>query len=212
MSSTVVSNVITLRGSTDIVTEFFNYSVNNILYQRGVYPPESFKRVSQYGLSMMVTTDEGLLSYLSNILRQLDEWLLNKSVQKLILVIKDIESKETMERWVFDCDCNVQSENINNLNKLPQSSSSNKTAKEVTQEIQAIMRQITASVTFLPLLSERCCFDLLVYADKAATVPVSWEESDPCFIANAEQVRLRSFNTTIHKVDLSVSYRVGDDI
>ena len=72
MSSTVVSNVITLRGSTDIVTEFFNYSVNNILYQRGVYPPESFKRVSQYGLSMMITTDEGLLSYLSNILRQLD--------------------------------------------------------------------------------------------------------------------------------------------
>ena len=72
MSSTVVSNIITLRGSTDIVTEFFNYSVNNILYQRGVYPPESFKRVSQYGLSMMITTDEGLLNYLSNILRQLD--------------------------------------------------------------------------------------------------------------------------------------------
>ena len=41
------------------------------------------------------------------------EWLLNKSVQKLILVIKDVESKETMERWVFDCDCNVQSENSN---------------------------------------------------------------------------------------------------
>lgn len=97
--STISSNVITLRGSTDIVVEFFNFSVNNILYQRGfvllclffpllkmskhfegIYPPESFKRVSQYGLSMMITTDEGLLSYLSNILRQLDGEFLIKYV------------------------------------------------------------------------------------------------------------------------------------
>ena len=65
------------------------------------------------------------------------------------------------------------------------------------------MRQITASVTFLPLLNEPCCFDLLIYADKDATVPISWEESDPCFIANSEQVRLRSFNTTVY---LSFNY------
>lgn len=66
------SNVITLRGSTDIVKEFFNFSVNNILYQRGVYPPESFKRVANYGLPMMITTDEALLGYLVNVLRQLE--------------------------------------------------------------------------------------------------------------------------------------------
>lgn len=181
--------------------------------------------------TIILSTSRTWLPCANSSLNMIVEWLLNKSVQKLILVIKDVESKETMERWVFDCDCNVQSENSNavlkwelffiekrysfalntyintnlliqtlfaDYSKLPQSlSSSSKTAKEVTQEIQAIMRQITASVTFLPLLSERCCFDLLVYADKDATVPVSWEESDPCFIANAEQVRLRSFNTTV---------------
>ena len=74
MSSSAVASasVINLKGSTDIITEFVNYSVNNILYQRGVYPPESFKRVSQYGLSMMVTTDESLTSYLTAILKQLE--------------------------------------------------------------------------------------------------------------------------------------------
>jgi len=60
------------------------------------------------------------------------------------------------------------------------------------------MKQITASITFLPLLNEPCCFDLLVYADKEATVPVSWEDSDPCFIAHSEQVRLRSFDTKVY--------------
>ena len=43
---------------------------------------------------------------------------------------------------------------------------------------QAIIRQITASVTFLPLLDEPCTFDLLIYTDRAAEVgirnPRSW--------------------------------------
>ena len=46
---------ITLRGSTQIVTEFFGYSINTILYQRGIYPPETFARVAKYGLTMLVT-------------------------------------------------------------------------------------------------------------------------------------------------------------
>jgi mitotic spindle assembly checkpoint protein MAD2 len=69
--------------------------------------------------------------------------------------------------------------------------------KEITQEIQAVVRQITASVTFLPLINEPCYFDLLVYADKNATVPLTWEDSDPCYIASGEDVRLRSFDTKV---------------
>jgi|LauGreSBDMM110SN_4_FD.fasta_scaffold130456_1 mitotic spindle assembly checkpoint protein MAD2 len=209
MSATTTANVITLRGSTDIVTEFFNYSVNNILYQRGIYPPESFKKVSAYGLSVMMTEDEGLLVYLNNILRQLDSWLMNGSVQKLILVVKSIENGETLERWVFDCAAtNAKGSENNNGNK---EITAVKSQKEIHNEIQAIMRQITSSVTYLPLLSEPCCFDLLVYADQAATVPVTWEDSDPCFIANSSEVNLRSFTTKIHKVDLAVSFRVDED-
>lgn len=208
-SSTTTSNLITLKGSIAIVTEFFNYSVNNILYQRGIYPPESFKRISQYGLAMMTTADDGLLAYLSNILRQLEDWLNNDMVQKLVLVVKGSESGEALERWVFDIDCkSVDKENQKGNNPAP---TSTKSQKEITQEIQAIQRQITASVTFLPLLNEPCSFDLLVYADKDATVPVTWEDSDPCFISNSEQVKLRSFDTKIHKVDMAVSYKVDDD-
>ena len=36
---------IKLQGSTKLVTELFEYSVNSILYQRGIYPPEDFKCV-----------------------------------------------------------------------------------------------------------------------------------------------------------------------
>ena len=51
-------------------------------------------------------------------------------------------------------------------------------------------------------------FDLLVYTDKDVEVPASWGESGPQFIANSEEVKLRSFNTLIHKVDTMVAYKL----
>lgn len=50
-------------------------------------------------------------------------------------------------------------------------------------------------------------FDLLVYTHKDVESPDTWDETGPQFIANSDQVRLRSFTTTIHKVDTCVSYK-----
>ncbi|KAG8462424.1 hypothetical protein KFE25_012244 [Diacronema lutheri] len=200
--ATAQKTAITLRGSVEIVTEFFGYSVNSILYQRGIYPPETFKKVSKYGLTMLVTTDAGLSDYLEQVLSQLSMWLIDRSVQKLVVVIAGQESGKTLERWVFDV----------RADKLPDGASVEaRPEKELTSEIQAIIRQITASVTFLPLLDEACTFDLLVYTDTDVNVPSAWEESDPKYIAKSEEVKLRSFTTKIHKVDAAVSYLAEDD-
>jgi len=52
----------------------------------------------------------------------------------------------------------------------------------------------------------------LAYTDKDAVVPTEWVDSDPKYITrNAEQVKLRSFSTSVHKVDAMVAYRVGDE-
>jgi mitotic spindle assembly checkpoint protein MAD2 len=61
---------ISLKGSTKIVTEFFEYSVNSILYQRNVYPADDFRMVKKYGLPMLITSDESLKAYLDTILKQ----------------------------------------------------------------------------------------------------------------------------------------------
>jgi mitotic spindle assembly checkpoint protein MAD2 len=50
-------------------------------------------------------------------------------------------------------------------------------------------------------------FDLLVYTDKDVEVPESWGEDGPQFITNSEEVRLRSFTTSIHKVDAMVAFK-----
>jgi mitotic spindle assembly checkpoint protein MAD2 len=71
------------------------------------------------------------------------------------------------------------------------------------------MRQITASVTFLPLLEDDCTFNVVVYADADAPVPSEWADSDPKNIKNPEMVQLRSFSTDAHKIDTLVAYSLG---
>jgi mitotic spindle assembly checkpoint protein MAD2 len=82
-----------------------------------------------------------------------------------------------------------------------------KTEKEIQDEIQSLFRQITASVTFLPMLDGNCTFNVLVYADADSEVPMEWGDSDAKEIENSEKVQLRSFSTSNHRVDTIVSYR-----
>jgi hypothetical protein len=70
-----------------------------------------------------------------------------------------------------------------------------------------VFRQITASVTFLPMLDGNCTFNVLVYADADSDVPLEWGDSDAKEIENGEKVQLRSFSSSNHRVDTLVSYR-----
>lgn len=40
-------------------------------------------------------------------------------------------------------------------------------------------------------------FEILVYTNRNAQVPIKWEDSDPRLIPNAETVKLRSFSTGV---------------
>lgn len=44
---------------------------SSVLYQRGVYHPDGFAREAKYGITTLVTTDEGLKKYLENVIKQL---------------------------------------------------------------------------------------------------------------------------------------------
>mmetsp|Transcript_61510 Transcript_61510/g.133096 ORF Transcript_61510/g.133096 Transcript_61510/m.133096 type:complete len:210 (-) Transcript_61510:199-828(-) len=194
---------ITLRGSVETVVEFFGYAINSILYQRGVYPHSTFKSVPKYGLPMLVTTDEGLQGYLAEVLRQLLGWMNRCEVSKLVVVVASEATGQTLERWAFDVQVDHAAAGAV---AVPRSQSD---SVREQREIQAIIRQICASVTFLPLLDEPCTFDLLVYTDKQAEVPAAWGESDPKYITGgSHEVKLRSFTTKIHKVEGLVAYKI----
>ena len=61
--------------SFNLILMFAVYGINSILYQRGIYPPETFTRVQKYGLTILVTADDELKKYLTNILADVKGWL-----------------------------------------------------------------------------------------------------------------------------------------
>ncbi|XP_071808754.1 mitotic spindle assembly checkpoint protein MAD2A-like [Asterias amurensis] len=196
------AQTITLSGSSEKVSEFFLYGINSLLFQRGIYPPETFTRKQKYGLTLLVSTEKALQDYLDNVLRQLNDWLNKKTVQKVVVVIAEVDSGEVKERWQFDIQCDKT--------MTDESQPREKTDKDINAGIRAVMTQITATVTFLPLLANPCTFNILIYTDKNLSMPEQWEESGPSLVANSQEVKLRSFTTSIHKVEGAVSYRVDD--
>ena len=93
---------LSLKGSGKLVAEFFEYSINTILFQRGVYPAEDFTAVKKYGLNMLVTMDDQVKAYIKKIMSQLNKWMIGGKISKLVVVITDKETGEHVERWQFD--------------------------------------------------------------------------------------------------------------
>ncbi|CAG8940101.1 unnamed protein product [Penicillium salamii] len=214
---------LSIKGSAKLVSEFFEYSINSILFQRGVYPPEDFTTIKKYGLNMLVSADDQVKAYIKKIMSQLKEWMQGGKISKLVVVITSKETGEHVERWQFDVEIfgkksrsKSSQKSGDNENSTPGDAETppaepvEKTEKQIQEEIQAIFRQITASVTFLPVLDGDCTFNVLVYADADSDVPVEWGDSDAKEIKNAEKVQLRSFSTNNHRVGTLVSYRLAD--
>ncbi|KAI5851842.1 DNA-binding protein [Tricharina praecox] len=217
---------LSLKGSSKLVSEFFEYSINSILFQRGVYPAEDFAAVKKYGLNMLVTADDQVRAYIRRIMSQLHRWMAGGKISKLVVVIASKDTGEPLERWQFDVQLlqqkkqkaaavpEIPDENGVAPETEPAAAAAevhkDKTEKEIQEEIQSLFRQITASVTFLPMLDGRCTFNVLVYADGDADVPMEWGDSDAREIVDGEKVTLRSWGTSSHRVDTLVSYKLAD--
>lgn len=81
-----VQNFVTLKGSVELIVDFFSkyraslldysfltpvftdYSLNSILYQRGVFPEESFVPTQHYGLTMYMSKMPEIQKYIEEIL------------------------------------------------------------------------------------------------------------------------------------------------
>ncbi|KAG1817405.1 spindle assembly checkpoint protein [Suillus variegatus] len=194
---------ITLKGSTNLVTEFFKYAANTILFQRGVYPSDDFHMVKKYGQTVLVTQDLALENYLDRILKQVNKWLLTGSVTQLVLAIISKDARLPLERWVFDVNLVEQPAD-------PAEPTPAKPESEIQAEIRYILKQIVSTVTFLPIIDTPTVFNILAYTHDSADVPADeWVDTDPLAIeaSKSQQVKLRSFSTDVHRIEALVAYR-----
>ncbi|KAL4709988.1 hypothetical protein ACJJTC_001033 [Scirpophaga incertulas] len=207
MSQQQTKNCITLRGSAQIICEYLKFAINSVLFQRGLYPPETFKAEQQYGITLLITENDQIKSFLSNLLSQSEEWIVNKKVSKLSLVIINVANKEVLECWDF----NVQYEEGDiELSKEKKETVGSKDLKKIQQEIRDVMLQVAATISYLPFLDCRCTFDVLIHAKTDCDIPEKWAEAEPIAIANAQNVKLKTFSTSLHNMETVVSYKLVD--
>jgi mitotic spindle assembly checkpoint protein MAD2 len=63
--------------------------------------------------SATVTADEQVRTYIKKIMSQLNRWMADNTISKLVVVISSKETGEPVERWQFDvsatstCFCNL---------------------------------------------------------------------------------------------------------
>ena len=193
---------ITLQGSAEMVSEFFHIAINSILFVRGLYGHHKFDTVTKYGLQMRVTNDEDLKSYLEQVVAQLKDWLVAKTVKKVVFVIQEAASDETIERWEFDIECDKE--------MTVESRAKMKAIEEIQKEIRVFMRQVMASVHLLPALENKCKFDIQVHVDREAEVEGQWKDSSDKKIISANIVHLSSFSTLVHTVKPKVEFKSHD--
>lgn len=132
-------------------------------------------------------------------------------MEKFSLIISNVNSKEVLECWDFKVDAEASDQNENPNQIDPNTKTSSKELKKIQGEIGAVMRQIAATVSYLPLLECICSFDLLIHCEKELDIPTNWNETDNISIKNSQVVNLKSFSTGLHKVETVVSYKMSED-
>ncbi|KAJ8865765.1 hypothetical protein PR048_033287 [Dryococelus australis] len=194
---TSIKSAVTLEGSATIIREYLYFAINSVLYQRGVYGPKSFNMVKEFGLPVLVTIDERLKQYLSKVLDTMKAWITDKKLRVVCLFIKDKTNEETVESWEFviryrDGDANEGKDGVD--------------LAVVQKEIRKVLRQISSSITYLPLLDSAVAFELKAYTSHEV-VPEICRESEPDEIKNVQRVKLSKIDTGYHNVDTVVSYK-----
>lgn len=180
--------------------------MNSILFQRGIYPGESFSSEQNYGITILMSTDPKIKDFLNNVLSQLEEWLKTDKVDKISMIIKNVAQDEAVECWDFQ----VTAEEALTEAADPKKITSGKDLKKIQAEIRDVMRQIAATVSYLPLLDCTCSFDVLVHTKEMEEVPSDWSETKGCEIKDQQVVQLKSFSTGLQKMDTIVSYKMMD--
>ena len=197
MSSTHVPPDLTASGSPATIIEFLYYAVNSILFYRGVYESEDFRAVSKYDQELVLIRDGEVTQFLDRFFKQVEEWLGQKLIRRVILVIVSKDTGKTLERWVFNLEVHEGPANLD----------------RIQHKIQATLKQLKATIPIFPDIKEPTVFNLLAVAKDEPQPPSKltkekWVDAHPHAIPaeDREQNALRGFNTSDTKLDINVVY------
>lgn len=197
-----------IKGSSGIISDYFEICIHNILFQRHIYPAQDFKVVRKFGLNLVYSNNDEVIKYIQQIVKQLHRWIYLGEINWFTMLILNKGTNEITEKWLF---------HINLIDDNSKSASSNfdkdnfKSLTVIQSEIQSIIKQISSSVTFLPDFEELQTFKILVNTiSEDIKVPKNWNDMDlmkDLVGSTVESVKFDSFCTNKHQISSFVTYK-----
>ena len=129
---------------------------------------------------------------------------MNKFLKQIDVIFRRLDNGETIEKWEFAIQATDK--------ELKDGEAVEVDLKAVRGNIREIIRQITASVSFLPLITQEVSFEVLLHVKKETELSDKlWSDSNNHLISNSEVVEFKNFNTNIHGVKTKVCYKINED-
>ena len=194
---TAASTISNLKESAAVVSEFFYYGINNLLHNRSIYPDEKFTNKKQYGITIPVA--ENLNSFFEETLSEIREWLEKGQVQRMVLVINSVFTKEVLEMWTFDIH--------------PDNAKTAASKDKMENEMRRLLKQINDNwVRFPPPKTKAYSWNMEVFRKKDREDLEAWSNPAPWIINNYATCSFDNFDlsTGVHTVKPAIAYKIGE--
>lgn len=95
---TTAAGSLQIKGSSRVISDYFEICIHNILFQRHIYPKEEFKVIRKFGLNLVFSKNEEVIKYISQVISQLHRWIFTGKISWLTLLIVSKESEKISEK------------------------------------------------------------------------------------------------------------------
>lgn len=147
-------------GPVDVLLEFIEVSIHNILFIRKLYPSSIFTLKKKYGVPVHVSQFPDLNSYISECLRAIKELIKLGQLQMVIVCFYDSNSKP-VEKFVFNI-LKIQSSFSHT------SESNDPHLMQIREAFRALSLKLSVCDSYLKPLQEGCMFQIHVNTNEAA--------------------------------------------
>lgn len=188
-----------------IHVEAIEVVLNHILYVRGVYPEQIFKKRRIYNTPVFIVAFPALNSYLANVLRTVQQLLQNPAQQLKLEVIIYGNDPEHMESYLLEMQP-VQSDHTQDQYLM-----------EYEQQLSAALYKLADRVKHLPKLGQNAKFKVHIHTTQTAFTQLSHDAQYQEFpwlqaSANPQQLEPRKFSllplATVDKVGLKMDAHI----
>nr|XP_039251189.1 mitotic spindle assembly checkpoint protein MAD2B-like [Styela clava] len=136
------------KAASEILVEFMEVAIHQILYSRKLYPEEIFILRKKYNIPIHIASHPGLKDYISSTLSSVQNLLQKKEICRVSLLVED--GDVPVENFLFE---------VNILRDIMRKEFE---YSELEQSLRSFILKISASGSQMEPLKDTCTFEILV--------------------------------------------------